>query len=240
MALNDDDMWNGRATAAHLIEDHTPPPAAGHHPLRLVTIALGIACVALDPLLLRTDEFLALFLAGALVGGVHSALLWTATRSHPRFSAQVLARIAGSAAVGSVVAVAGGCLYPSIGVGAAALCLAAILSLPYLIRRLAPRTRRVAGTPARQPARLALPTPPLARRSTLEITAAWTASHELLRRTPSAHERAVIAGLRQAYLDELERRDGEGVARWLASGRALDSDVAGYLAARDRDEPEPS
>ena len=33
MALNDDDMWNGRATAAHLIEDHTPPPAAGHHPL---------------------------------------------------------------------------------------------------------------------------------------------------------------------------------------------------------------
>jgi hypothetical protein len=239
MALYDDDMWNGRATA-HLIEHRTPPPAAAHHPLRVVTIALGLGCAAFAPLLLRTDEFLALFLAGALVGGGHSALLWTATRSDQRFDAQVLARIAGSAAVGSVAAVAGGCLSPSIGFGGAALCLAAALSLPYLIRRVAPRTRPVAAAPAREPVRLALPTPPLARRSTLEIAAAWTASHELLRRTTSAHERAVIAGLRQAYLDELERRDGEGIARWLASGRALDSDVAGYLAARDREEPEAS
>jgi hypothetical protein len=239
MALYDDDMWNGRATA-HLIEDHSSPPASDHHPLRLVTIALGVACMALDPLLLRTDEFLALFLAGALVGGGHSALLWTAVRSDQGFSPQVLARIAGSAAVGSVVAVAGGCLYPSIGVGGAALCLAAVLSLPYLIRRLRPSARRVAVTPAREPVRSALPSPPLAQRSTLEIAAAWRASHELLRRTTSAHERAVIAGLRQAYLDELERRDGEGVARWLASGRALDTDVAGYLASLDRDEPETS
>ncbi|MGN6576693.1 MAG: hypothetical protein ACTHKG_13490 [Nocardioides sp.] len=238
MALYDDDMWNGRATA-HLTENLAPAPPPRPHPLRAPTIVLGGAGALLAPLLLEPNEFLALVLAGAFVGGGHAALLWTATQPDHRVTASVLARITSSAAAGSVVAVAFGCLYPAIGVPAAALTLAAALSLPYLLRRIAPRTahRRV-GVPVRGPER-GLPTPPLARRSTLEIVAAWTASRELLRRTTSARERAVIAGLRQAYLDELERRDAEGVGRWLESGQALDSDVAGYLAARDGDEPEP-
>ena len=153
----------------------------------------------------------------------------------------VISRISSSAAVGSVVAVAGGCLYPSIGVLGTVLTLAAVLSVPYLLRRFTPTPGRLA---VEQPAagtqpRPDLPTPPLARRSTLEIAAAWTASHELLCRTSSPDGRARIADLRRAYLDELELRDAEGVGRWLRSGQALDGDVAGYLAARDRDEPEP-
>jgi hypothetical protein len=34
---------------------------------------------------------------------------------------------------------------------------------------------------------------------------------------------------RQETLDELERRDPEGFARWLASGAAVDSDPAAYV-----------
>jgi hypothetical protein len=239
MALYDDDMWNGRATA-HLTADQAPTSPARQHPLRTTTIVLGLAAALAAPLLLRPDEFLALVLAGAFVGGGHAALLWTATQADHRVTRAALLRIVTSAAVGSVAAVAFGCLYPSIGVLGAALVLAAVLSAPYLVRRLAVRNeRRRVDAPVRDRQQHALPTPPLARRSTLEIVAGWTASRELLRRTTSARERAVIAGLRQAYLDELERRDAEGVGRWLESGQALDSDLAGYLAARDRDDPEP-
>ena len=241
MALNDDDMWNGRPATARLSEDAAPPAPVRHHPLRATTILLGIASALCAPLLLRTDEFLALVLAGAFVGGGHSALLWTATRPDHRVTRSLIARITGSAAAGSVVAVAGGCLYQPIGVPGAALVLAAVVSAPYLWRSLAVRPRRrSAPEPSGSLAPgLALPVPPLAHRSTGEITAAWTASGELLRRTSSPHERATIAGLRQAYLDELERRDSAGVGRWLGSGQALDNDVSRYLAARDRDEPEP-
>ena len=240
MALNDD-KWNGRPPTARPVENLAPPPPVRHHPLRTTTILLGIACAIFAPVLLETDEFLALVLAGAFVGGGHSALVWTATRPDHRVTLSLTARISGSAAVGSVVAVAGGCLYQPIGVPGAALVLAATVASPYLWRRLAggPRHRAAPDSPGQTAPRLTLPAPPLAHRSTLEITSAWTASRELLRRTSSPHERAVIAGLRQAYLDELECRDAEGVARWLGSGQALDSDVAGYLATRDGDEPEP-
>ncbi len=239
MALNDD-MWNGRPATAPPTEDLAPPFVVRPHPLRATTILLGVTSSMLAPMLLEPDEFLALVLAGAFVGGGHAGLLWTATNSRHRVSLDVLIRISRSAAVGAVVAVAGGCLYPSIGVLGAVLTLAAMLSLPYLVRRRATKPGRLdvdRRTPGPQPGP-DLPTPPLAHRSTPEIAAAWTSSHELLRRTSSPDGRARIAGLRQAYLDELERRDAAGVGRWLRSGRALDSDVARYLAARDRDEPD--
>jgi len=242
MALNDD-SWNGPPATTRPVEDLDPPPSPQAHPLRATTIALGVACALAAPVLLQTDEFLALVLAGAFLGGGHSALLWTATQADHRLTARVLTRIAGSAGVGSVVAVAGGCLYPSIGVPAAGLVLAALLSLPYLVRRVASRSDRPRPSRPRAdsagggPTRSRLPKPPLVRRSTPEIAAAWTASRELLRRTTSPQERAVVAELRQAYLDELERRDPECVRRWLESGQAFDSDVAGYLSARDTDRP---
>ena len=239
MALNDD-MWNGRPATARPTEDLAPPQAMRRHPLQATTIFLGVAAAIFAPVLLQTDEFVALVLAGGFVGGGHAALLWTATNSSHTVTPALLARISRSAAVGSVVAVAGGCLYPSIGVLGAVLTLAGVLSVPYLLRRFTPQPVRLPVDRPEAPVqqRLDLPAPPLARRSTVEIAAAWSASHELLRRTPSADGRARIAGLRQAYLDELERRDAEGVGRWLRSGHALDSDVAGYLATRDQDDPE--
>jgi hypothetical protein len=207
------------------------------HPLRGTLIVLAFLDLLVGPVVLTADLFGAYFLAGTFLGTAHTALLWTATRRGDEFTAAVLARIAGGAAVGAVVAVAGACLYPAIGVGGAALVLAAVLSAPYLYRRV---TRRGA-TPAAATSgpTLDLLTPPLHGYSTAQLSAAWSTSQEALRRSTSAADRSAIAALRQAYLDELERRDSSGLQRWLESGNALTSDPSRFLRAGGQGEPDP-
>lgn len=205
------------------------------HPLRGTMIVLALLTFLASPVVLTADQFGAYFLTGTFLGTAHTALLWTATRRGDEFTAAVLARIAGGAAVGAVVAVAGACLYPAIGVGGAAVVLAAVLSAPYLYRRIAPR--RAKSTPVG--ARLDLLTPPLHGYSTVQLTAAWSTSQEALRRSTSAADRSAIAALRQAYLDELERRDSSGLQRWLESGNALTSDPSRFLRAGGQGEPDP-
>ena len=207
------------------------------HPLRGTLIVLAALDLIVGPVVLTADLFGAYFLAGAFLGTAHTALLWTATRRGDEFTAAVLARIAGGAAVGAVVAVAGACLYPAIGVGGAALALAAVLAAPYLYRRLAPRRSTPGGAPAG--ATLDLLTPPLHGYSTAQLSEAWSTSQEALRRSTSAADRSAIAALRQAYLDELERRDSSGLQRWLESGSALTSDPSRFLRAGGQGEPDP-
>lgn len=207
------------------------------HPLRGTMIVLALLDLLVGPIVLSFDMFGAYFLAGAFLGTAHTALLWTATWRQSEFTASVLARIAGGAAVGAVVAVAGACLYPAIGVGGAALVLAAVLSAPYLYRHVA--RRRSASTAGAAAPTLDLLTPPLHGYSTAQLSAAWSTSQEALRRSTSAADRSAIAALRQAYLDELERRDSSGLQRWLESGNALTSDPSRFLRAGGQGEPDP-
>ena len=44
----------------------------------------------------------------------------------------------------------------------------------------------------------------------------WSTSFVWLKSARTAHQRAVVVGLRMIILDELERRDGQGFAAWLA------------------------
>lgn len=208
------------------------------HPLRETMIVLALLDLIVGPVVLTTDLFGAYFLAGAFLGTAHTALLWTATRRGHEFTTAVLARIAGGAAVGAVVAVAFACLYPALGVGGAALALAAVLSAPYLYRRVTRRGSTSAPGASAGPT-LDLLTPPLNGYSTAQLSAAWSTSQEALRRSTSAADRSAIAALRQAYLDELERRDSSGLQRWLESGNALTSDPGRFLRARGQGEPDP-
>jgi len=67
--------------------------------------------------------------------------------------------------------------------------------------------------------------------STSEVCLAWRRSYlELMRATDDPARQAVVR-LRREYLDELERRDREGFARWLGSGARAGSDPQRYLAA---------
>lgn len=209
--------------------------AASAHPLRGTTMLLA-ACAALAaPFVLSADEFVALFVAGAFFGAVGSAFLWHVAHRGSGVTPAAVARWAGSSAAGAVVAVVGGCLVPAIDVSGAVVALAVVVSAPYLGRRIAARRRRATS---HVPAAPELLTPPLHVCSTAEISAAWTASHEALRRSTSPADRSAITALRAAYLDELERRDASGLRRWLESGNALTSDPARFLGA-GRDEPEP-
>lgn len=211
------------------------------HPLRGTTIVLALFAALVSPVVLTLDEFAAYFLAGAFFGGAHSAILWGATRDEHAVTSGVVARVAGAAAAGSVVGVAGACLVPAIGAGGTVLVLAALVATPYLLRKLHRKVNRKHTRQARPsaPATLDLLTPPLHVFSTAEISAAWSTSQEALRRSTSPADRSAIAALRQAYLDELESRDASGLQRWLESGSALTSDPRPYLRASGQGEPEP-
>jgi len=55
-----------------------------------------------------------------------------------------------------------------------------------------------------------------------ELIAAWRQSHEVLGYTNLPDLRGQLVSLRQAYLDEMERRDPAGFAAWIGDGATRD------------------
>ncbi|SHF69276.1 hypothetical protein [Geodermatophilus nigrescens] len=70
--------------------------------------------------------------------------------------------------------------------------------------------------------------PPVATLSTAALGREWLSTSTALGGRLEAGTRQSVVRRREEVLDELERRDPEGFARWLADG-ALGSDPAGYL-----------
>jgi hypothetical protein len=60
---------------------------------------------------------------------------------------------------------------------------------------------------------------------------AWRRSYIELRQSTDESTRQRVVRLREEYLDELERRDRAGFARWLSSGARAGSDPQRYLTA---------
>ena len=58
----------------------------------------------------------------------------------------------------------------------------------------------------------------------------WLRSSAALARPSGPLVRQALVERRQEALDELERRDPAGFARWLAEGATVDSDPARYVA----------
>ncbi len=65
-----------------------------------------------------------------------------------------------------------------------------------------------------------------------ELQWAWRTSFTRVEMTQDPSERARLADLRAAYLDELERRDPAGFARWLDKGARAASDPGRYIRRR--------
>ena len=65
--------------------------------------------------------------------------------------------------------------------------------------------------------------------SVAELGRAWVRSSAALAGTRDPGVRERLVARRQQALDELERRDPEGFARWLADGATIDSDPAGWV-----------
>lgn len=66
-----------------------------------------------------------------------------------------------------------------------------------------------------------------------ELCEAWQMSFSALSDTNSAEVQVRIVELRQAYLDEMDRRHPAGLAAWLTSGARPAGSPAAYLASRE-------
>ncbi len=73
--------------------------------------------------------------------------------------------------------------------------------------------------------------------TTEELVLAWrTSFNALLRAQTTAAKNAVVAR-RQQYLDELERRDPDGLRRWLDSGARAASDPSRFIHDDEHGDP---
>ncbi len=86
-----------------------------------------------------------------------------------------------------------------------------------------------------------LPLPDCSQLSDEALCRCWRMSFPALQSDPSTSPSATdalhLARTREAYLDEIERRDPRGFARWLESGARAGSDPAKFLTPRDHPPP---
>jgi hypothetical protein len=201
----------------------------------LVTLGLVVALAA--PLTLRPSQFLALFVLGAFLGAFAVMLARSVSGVPDVTSREGLLGALHMGAVGAVLAVMLGVLTEGLGALGWAVGLVSLPAYAFL-RRLHGRFRNPAQGPGPgrqapgQPT-FAAGTGPFARCSTSELTAAWTASHELLEASSSTLMTARIVALRQEYVDELERRDPVALQRWLACGAPASIGPGRFLTRRD-------
>lgn len=72
-----------------------------------------------------------------------------------------------------------------------------------------------------------------------ELCLAWRASFTVLQSAESPAARGQLVTLRQAYLDDIERRDPVALDAWLTSGARAAGDPARYLTRRQGQRPHP-
>src|SRR5690625_3528215 len=94
-------------------------------------------------------------------------------------------------------------------------------------QQIPPEERRVSDHPRRR----------CSERTTSELVHAWRASFTSLQRAQTTTAKNEIVDRRQQYLDELERRDPDGIRRWLDSGARAASDPSRFIHEDDRDDP---
>ncbi|UOZ03003.1 hypothetical protein [Amycolatopsis sp. WQ 127309] len=185
--------------------------------------------------------------AGALVGWVMLGLVagagaWLAVTGSPAVrerlaatgsaaSAMTIGVVTGLGALGAGLAIGG---LVAVAGGTAAASVLVVAATAWAVWRFRPRP-----APSAPPAAaVVVAEAPAAAEgtgvtdlSTAELCLAWRRSYgELLRATDEPARRRVVRS-RRAYLDEIERRDREGFARWLGSGARAGGDPQRYLAA---------
>jgi len=200
--------------------------------LTAVTATVGV-CIAV--LTWSLAGVIGAFIAGGVMGGAMTAALQPENLPRPWRRACLGALASGVA----VVSVAG--LVVVLRAGALLLLVAATLSAPPLVRilreRLAAKQPKPPAAQETQPAERPLddldePDWPAPNAATVEMSLpmapesldddalcwAWRRSYVVLQRTHTAATRLHVVQVRQAYLDELERRNAMGLSAWLASG----------------------
>lgn len=203
---------------------------------------LGVLCigtlVVLGGLGLQPAGRVAVGVAGLLAGCIAVGI----TREIPRHDRRPVLESAVQAAawtVGGLLALAGVAVLTG---GVVAVLLGVLAVGAWLLVRAAGSSRRhgraLAGPSGAEVLRLPagprpFPTPAgtaqLSALSTPALGREWIRTSAALGARLSPVERQALVRRREETLDELERRDPAGFARWLAEGTALGSDPADYV-----------
>ncbi|WP_347059268.1 hypothetical protein ABC795_02395 [Blastococcus sp. HT6-30] len=199
-------------------------------------IGLGLACAAVVAVVggiaLRGPGLVAVCVSGALAGCVAAGV----ARENP-----TPARCSALEAVGMVAAVTIGALLVVSGTavlagGAAALLLVGVGVAAWAALRWARDRRAAAARPASVSGIHAVaggwvpaPSPAVAGQATAALGEEWLRTGTELQGPLAPAARQRIVSRRAQVLDELERRDPAGFARWLAAGPMHGRDPAGYV-----------
>jgi hypothetical protein len=206
-----------------------------------IVLLCGLLAVV-GGLALRGPEVVAVGVAGVLAGCMAAGIAREVPAGARRRSTLETAASAGATTVGGLLLVAG---IAALAGGAVATLTVGALIVVLLVGQLA-RQRgsapRQAGTPvtrlpsADRPARIDAPSelagllPPVTMLTTAELGQEWLRTTAVLGGRLDAGARQSLVARREEALDELERRNPAGFARWLAAGPTLTSDPAGYVA----------
>jgi len=207
-------------------------------PLGRSLLGLGIACggflVVAGGVVLWGPGLVAVGVAGGVSAALASGVV-RESQSKDRRKVAETACLAGAATVGALLLIAGVAAVAG-GVVAALVTGAAVIAglAVGLVRRERRGTDRTAPAPVAWPppasaARQAQPLPPVAALPTSALGREWLRSTVALGTRLQPAARAAIVRRRQETLDELERRDPDGFARWLAGGPAAGSDPAQFV-----------
>jgi hypothetical protein len=212
---------------------------------RVLMWAIVLLCCVLavaGGLALRGPEVIAVAISGVLAGCMAAGIAREAPGGSRHRSTLETAASVGATTVGGLLLVAGVAVLAG---GAVATLTAGAVIVVLLVAQLARRrgpAPRQAGTPvtrlpsadrpvpidaSSEPARLL---PPFTTLTTAELGQEWLRTTAVLGGRLDDGVRQSLVARREEALDELERRDPAGFARWLAAGPTLTSDPAGYVA----------
>lgn len=210
-------------------------------PLRRFLLGLGLACAAVVAVVggiaLRGPGLVAVLVSGALAGCIAAG----AARETPGPARRSTVEAAGQAAaitIGALLVVSGTAVFAG---GAIALLLAGALVAGWAAlrwfrdRQQATAAGSAAATslfPAVHPIpgpSWSSPAPAVSGLPTAALGEEWLCTGAALRGALAPAVRQRIVTRREQVLDELERRDPAGFARWLAAGPLHGGDPAGFV-----------
>jgi hypothetical protein len=198
---------------------------------QVLALLVAAALAVVGALALRAPGLATVFVAAVVVGAVSGGMASEAPGAGRGRALDTGGRAAGWT-VGVLLVLAG--LAATAGVVVTLLVAGAVATavLTIRLRRAGARSRAAAG-PAPRPVRLdgpvSSPRPAVAGLSARALGEEWLHSTALLEARLDPALRRSVVDRRESILDELERRDGTGFARWLADGPTCSSNPADHV-----------
>ena len=212
---------------------------------RVLMWGLALLCgllVIAGGLALQGPEIVAVGVAGVLGGCMAAGIAREMPAATRRRSTLEAAASVGALTVGALLLIAG--IAALAGGAVAFLTIGGAVTAVLVVRTARGRRTTASSTADRtaphhpstvQPVRphadaeLASLLPPVAVLTTSELGREWLRTSAVLAGRLDAAARESLVARREEALDELERRDPAGFARWLAAGPTLSSDPAGFV-----------